>query len=174
MTLRVSSLTSGAATRSPIHETFIYKSQQQSAKTIRFHRQHIHSKRRQNVAYLGRRNSPNLEIIRPHENLCNSLADIAHIPLIKVARLVSRRAHTGFKRGVNYTVHALYLFVCVEHGNVVLERVGDPLAAETHVGDALVLEPVFVLWEGFVEDVVKVLVVGEDDVAADVKELLFV
>jgi hypothetical protein len=46
------------------------------------------------------------------------------------------------------------------------------LAAETHVGDALVLEPVFVRRKGFVEDVVKVLVVGEDDVAADIKELL--
>jgi hypothetical protein len=43
------------------------------------------------------------------------------------------------------------------------------LAAD--VGDALVGVPVLVAGQGLVDAVVKVLVVGEDDMAADVVEL---
>jgi hypothetical protein len=44
------------------------------------------------------------------------------------------------------------------------------LAAD--VGDALVGEPVVVVGQSLVDAVVEVLVVGEDDVAADVVELV--
>jgi hypothetical protein len=46
------------------------------------------------------------------------------------------------------------------------------LVGVADIGYALVFEPVGGVGEGFVEDVVEVAVVGEDDVAADVEELI--
>jgi hypothetical protein len=45
------------------------------------------------------------------------------------------------------------------------------LALAADVRDTLVGEPVVVVGEGFVDAVVEVLVVGEDDMATDVVEL---
>jgi hypothetical protein len=45
------------------------------------------------------------------------------------------------------------------------------LALAADIGDALVGVPVFVFRERLVDAVVKVLVVGEDDMATDVVEL---
>jgi len=45
------------------------------------------------------------------------------------------------------------------------------LALAADVGDALVGEPVIFLGQGLVDAVVKVLVVGEDDMATNVVEL---
>lgn len=149
----VRSFTSGLATRSPIQETFIYihSPSQRPLYLVRLDTG--------TIQYLCGRNSPDLEIVRPHENLCDARPDIANIPLVKVARLVGRRAHAGLESRINHALHAIYFFIRVEHGNVVLERVGHPLPAEAHVGHALVLEPVCLFGEGLVQDVVKVLVV---------------
>jgi hypothetical protein len=45
------------------------------------------------------------------------------------------------------------------------------LALAAHVGDTLVCEPVVVVRKGLVDAVVEVLVVREDDMAANVVEL---
>ena len=66
--------------------------------------------------------------------------------------------------------HHLILLVW-QHGNVVLEGVGHPSALVADVGDALVGVPVRLVGQGFVDAVVEVFVVGEDDVATDVVEL---
>jgi hypothetical protein len=52
-----------------------------------------------------------------------------------------------------------------------LEGVGNPLLLAADVGDTLVGEPVVILGEGLVDAVVEVLVVGEDNVAADIVQL---
>jgi len=46
------------------------------------------------------------------------------------------------------------------HGDVVLEGVGDPEAFVADVGDALVVVPVGFVGEGFVDDVVEVFVLA--------------
>jgi hypothetical protein len=58
-----------------------------------------------------------------------------------------------------------------KHGDVVLERVGNPKALVADVWDTLVGVPVIVTGESLVDAVVEVLVVGEDNVAADIVKL---
>jgi hypothetical protein len=55
-----------------------------------------------------------------------------------------------------------------ERSDVVLERVWDPCAFVANIADTLVVVPVAFVRKGFVDAVVEVFVVGEDDVAADV------
>jgi hypothetical protein len=52
-----------------------------------------------------------------------------------------------------------------------LEGVRHPEVLIAHIGDALVRVPVRLFGQCLVDAVVKILVVGEDDVAADVVEL---
>jgi hypothetical protein len=63
------------------------------------------------------------------------------------------------------------VFFVWQRSDVVLEGVGHPGAFVADVGDALVVVPVGFVGEGFVDAVVEVFVVREDDVAADVVEL---
>ena len=120
-------------------------------------------------SYLGGGHSPNLVVVRPHENVRNALADVAHDPVIEVLGLVG--GHAGVESGIDHAVHAGDLVLLGKHGDVVLEGVGDPLALVADVGDTLVLVPVGLVGESLVDAVVEVLVVGEDDVAADIVEL---
>jgi hypothetical protein len=119
--------------------------------------------------HLGGGHSPDLVVVWPHEEVGDTDAHLSHDPLVEVLGLGV--CHAGLQRGVNQAVHALGLVVLAQHGQVVLEGVGDPLALAAHVGDALVGEPVVVAREGLVDAVVEVLVVGEDDMATDVVEL---
>ena len=120
-------------------------------------------------AYLGGRDSPDLVVVGAHEDVGNTLAGHTHDPLVKVLELGV--GHTSLHGGVDEAVHALDLIILGQHGDVVLEGVGDPEAAVADVGDALVGEPVILLGQSLVEDIVEVLVVGEDDMATDVVEL---
>ena len=119
--------------------------------------------------YLGGRHSPHLVVVWPHEDVGNTLAACAQNPLVKVLGLGCSDA--GGHGGVNETINALDLVLLGQHRDVVLEGVGDPLALVPHVGDALVGVPVVLLRKGLVNAVVEVLVVGEDDVTADIVEL---
>jgi hypothetical protein len=121
------------------------------------------------IVYLRSRHSPHLEIIRPHINIRNPLAEITHNPLIKVFWLGVCNA--GLERGVNQCLDAFHLVVFRERGDVVLEGERHPAALVAHVRYALVVVPVVCCWEGLVDAVVEVFVVREDDVAADVEEL---
>lgn len=119
--------------------------------------------------YLGGGNGPDLVVVGTHEHVGETAAHGAQNPLVKVLGLAGGDA--GLERGVNETVDGLDLVLLGKHGDVVLEGVGNPLALEADVGDTLVGVPIVVLGEGLVDAVVKVLVVGENDVAADVVEL---
>ena len=119
--------------------------------------------------HLGGGNSPDLEVVWPHEEVGNTNTHLTHDPFVKVLGLGV--CHASLKCGVDQAVNTLGLVVLVQHGQVVLEWVGDPLALAADVGDTLVGEPVIVVGEGLVDAVVEVLVVGEDDMATDVVEL---
>jgi hypothetical protein len=72
---------------------------------------------------------------------------------------------------VNQAVQTLGLVIFGQHGDVVLERVGNPELLAAHVGDTFVGEPVILVGESLVDAVVEVLVVREDDMATDVVKL---
>lgn len=111
---------------------------------------------------------PDLEIVRAHEDVGNARPHRAQDPLVKRGRLLGR---VGLEGGVDQSVEALELVGFLEDGDVVLERVWDPSSLEADVRDALVGVPVVLCGECLVDAVVEVLVVGEDDVSADVEEL---
>lgn len=75
------------------------------------------------------------------------------------------------KSSVDHALQTSDLVLLGEHGDVVLEGVGNPEALVADVGDSLVDEPVVVLGESLVQAVVEVLVVGEDDMTANVVQL---
>ena len=122
-------------------------------------------------SHLGSRHRPNLVVVRPHEDVRNALTGIPQNPLIEVLRLGV--CHSCVHRRVNNAIHALDLVLLRQHGDVVLEGVRDPEALVADVGDTLVLVPVGLLGERLVDAVVEVLVVGKDNVAADIVELMW-
>jgi hypothetical protein len=63
------------------------------------------------------------------------------------------------------------LVVLGQHGDIILEGVWHPETLVSDIGDALVGVPVVLFGQGLVDAVIKVLVVGEDDVTADIVEL---
>jgi hypothetical protein len=124
----------------------------------------------QRYPYLCCGDGPDLVVVGSHEDVGDTLAGHAHNPLVKVLGLGVR--NTALQGRVNQTVHAQDLVVLGQHGDVVLERVRNPEALVAHIRDTLVCEPVVILGERLVDNVVEVLVVGEDDVAANIVELL--
>lgn len=122
-------------------------------------------------AYLGCWNSPNLKVIRTHENLIQTISNIPNVPLVKVTRLVRGGTRAGLESSINKTVQALHLLVFGQQGDVVLEGIGDPTVLVADVGDTLVLIPVGGTRQGFIEAIVEVLVVREDDMTTDIEEL---
>ena len=119
--------------------------------------------------YLRSRHSPNLKIIRPHKRIRNADPIIPQNPVIEILRLGI--TDPRLERRIDHPLQTHHLVVFGQHGNVVLEGVGDPEALVADVGDALVVVPVAFVREGFVDAVVEVFVVREDYVAADVVEL---
>jgi hypothetical protein len=119
--------------------------------------------------HLGGGHGPDLEVVWPHEEVGDADTHLAQNPLVKVLGLGV--CHARLECGVNQAVDTLGLVVLVQHGQVVLEWVGDPLTLAADVGHTLVGEPVVVVGEGLVDAVVEVFVVGEDDMATDVVEL---
>lgn len=94
------------------------------------------------MTYLGRRHSPNLEIVRPHKDLRQTLPDISNVPLVKVLGLVQRRPRPGVQGGVDQALEAPGLLLLGQDCNVILEGIGHPLGLVPHVRDALVRVPV--------------------------------
>lgn len=119
--------------------------------------------------YLCRGNGPDFEVVWCHEDVRNALACHSHNPLIEV--LGFRIGHSCFHGCVDHTVDTLDLVVLRQHGDVVLEGIWHPQLLVSDVGDSLVGVPVFFLGQGFIDAVVEVFVVGEDDVATDIVEL---
>lgn len=121
--------------------------------------------------YLCSGNSPYFEVIGAHKDVGKALTDIAYDPFIEVLGLVCGRSHTSFESRIQKSIHALGFLFLGEERNVVLERVRNPLVLVSHVRDALVLEPVVWLGQSLLNNVVKVFVVREDDVAANIVKL---
>ena len=120
-------------------------------------------------SYLGGRDSPDLVVVRAHEDVGNTDTHHTDDPLIEVLGLGV--GHASLQGSVNHAIDALDLLLLGQHGDVVLEGVGDPFVLAADVGDTLVSVPVLLLGEGLVDAVIEVLVVGEDNVAADVVQL---
>lgn len=120
--------------------------------------------------HLTGRNCPDLEVVWSHKNLIQMLPNIATVPLIKVIRFICRNTSTSIQGRINQAADRFDLVFLIKHRNVVLERVGNPAALVADVGNTLVFIPVFVSGEGFLEAVVEILVVGEDDMASYVEE----
>ena len=121
------------------------------------------------LLYLSRRHSPDFEVVGSHEEVRNTGAHGANDPLVEGGGLGV--GDTGLQGSINHAVNAFYLLLFGKHGDVVLERVGYPSVLAADVRDALVGVPVIRLGKGLVDAVVEVLVVREDNVAADIVQL---
>ena len=121
------------------------------------------------AAYLGGRHSPDLVVVGPHEDIGKTLAVHTQDPLIEVLGLSVGNAN--LQGSVDEVGETTSLILLGQHGNVVLEGVGNPEALVTNVGDTLVGEPVILLGKSLVDAVVEVLVVREDDVTTNIVEL---
>ena len=121
------------------------------------------------TTYLGGGNSPDLVVVGPHEDIGKTLAVHTQDPLIEVLGLSVGNAN--LQGSVDEVGETTSLILLGQHGNVVLEGVGNPEALVTNVGDTLVGEPVILLGKSLVDAVVEVLVVREDDVTTDIVEL---
>lgn len=122
-------------------------------------------------AYLGGGHSPDLVVVRTHEDIGDTSTHHADDPLVEVLGLGV--GDTSLQGSVNHAINALDLLLLGQHGDVVLEGVGNPFAQAADVGDTLVAEPVIVVGESLVDAVIEVLVVGEDNVTTDIVELWF-
>jgi hypothetical protein len=121
------------------------------------------------LSYLLGGNSPDLVVVRSHEDVGNALTHHAHDPLVEVLGLGV--GDTALESRVDDTLDTVDLVLLRKHGDVVLEGVRNPEALVADVGDSLVGVPVIILRESLVDAVVEVLVVGEDNVATDIVEL---
>lgn len=121
------------------------------------------------LAHLCRWYSPDLEVVRSHEQIRDARSHHAHNPFIKILRLCI--GHTGFQCCINHTIHAVDLLLLWQHGYVVLERVWYPKILATNVGNTLMCVPIIWLGQRLINAIVEVFVVGEDDVPADIVKL---
>lgn len=121
------------------------------------------------ATYLCGGNSPDLVVVRAHEDVGDVGTHLAHNPLVKVLGL--GLGECGLEGSIDQAIHACNLILLGQHRDVVLERVGDPETLVADVRDTLVVEPVVLLGQSLVETIIKVLVVGEDNVTADIVQL---
>lgn len=129
----------------------------------------VHNCGRGKRSYLGGRNGPDLVVVRTHEDIGDTGTHHAADPLVKVLGLGV--GNTALQGRIDHTIDTLDLLLLGQHGDVVLEGVGDPFIVTADVGDTLVTVPVLIAGEGFVDAVIEVLVVGEDNVTTDIVEL---
>mmetsp|Transcript_15849 Transcript_15849/g.28134 ORF Transcript_15849/g.28134 Transcript_15849/m.28134 type:complete len:259 (+) Transcript_15849:941-1717(+) len=119
--------------------------------------------------HLRRRDRPDLEVVGAHENIGDALAHHAHYPLVKVLWL-PRRRRTRYL-GLHKPIQAVDLILFIEHADVVLKRVSDVAVLNPDVRDALQRVPrLLARPASLVQQLVEVLVVAEDNVAAHVEE----
>lgn len=119
--------------------------------------------------YLGGRYSPDLEVVRPHEQVGNAGPHHANNPLIEV--LGFGIGYSSFQGCVDHAVHTIDLFLLGQHRDVVLEGVWNPEIFAADVGNSLVGVPVLLFRQCLVDAVIEVAVMGEYDVSADVVQL---
>lgn len=127
------------------------------------------SEERVSWAYLGGGHSPDLVVVRAHEDIGDTSTHHADDPLVEVLGLGV--GDTSLHGSIDHAINALDLLLLGQHRDVVLEGVGNPFSLAANVGDTLVAEPVIVVGEGLVDAVIEVFVVGEDNVTTDIVEL---
>lgn len=121
------------------------------------------------LIYLSSGHSPDLVVVRTHEDVGDTSTHHADNPLIEVLGLGV--GDTVLQGSVDHAINALDLLLLGKHGDVVLEGVGNPLTLAADVGDTLVAVPVIVVGKSLVDTVIEVLVVREDDVTTDIVKL---
>lgn len=119
--------------------------------------------------HLGGGDGPDLVVVGAHEKVGNTSTHHANNPLVEVLGLGVGNA--GLHGSIDHTIDTLDLLLLGQHGDVVLEGVGDPFVLAANVGDTLVGVPVLLVGEGLVDAVIEVLVVGEDNVATNIVQL---
>ena len=82
-------------------------------------------------AYLGCWDSPHFEVVGPHEDVRDACTHCTHDMLVKGPGL--RVGDSALERRIDQAVHASDLFFLWQHGDVVLERVRDPIVLASHV-----------------------------------------
>mmetsp|Transcript_6266 Transcript_6266/g.17989 ORF Transcript_6266/g.17989 Transcript_6266/m.17989 type:complete len:496 (+) Transcript_6266:382-1869(+) len=115
------------------------------------------------------RHRPHLEIVGAHEEVSDSGAHDPQDPLIKVFWLLC--GHLVGHLGVYEAREAADLVLFVQGADVVLEGVRHPASLDPHVAHPL--QGVPLVWPGphaGIQQLIEVLVVREDDVAAHVKQ----
>lgn len=128
-----------------------------------------HTLTKPSTLHLGGRHSPDLVVVRTHEDIGDTGTHHAADPLVKVLGLGV--GNTALQGSIDHTIDTLDLLVLGQHGDVVLEGVGDPFIVAADVRDTLVAIPVIIAGEGLVDTVIEVLVVREDNVTTDIVEL---
>lgn len=83
-------------------------------------------RRRSNIAYISGGDSPDLEVVRSHENIGDTLTNVAQNPLVEVLGLGV--GNTVLDSSVDQTFQTGDLILLGQHGDIVLERVRDPEA----------------------------------------------
>ena len=119
--------------------------------------------------YLCGGHSPYFVVVRSHKNVGNTNTSHAKNPIVKIGGFGV--GYAMLKCGVNHAVQTLNLVFLGKHRNVVLEGIRDPKALVAYVGDALVFVPVFLSGKRLVYAIIEVLVMGENDMAANVIKL---
>jgi hypothetical protein len=120
-------------------------------------------------AYLGGGNGPDLVVIGTHKQVGDTSTHHTDDPLVEVLGLGAGNA--SLHGSIDHAVNALDLLSLGQHGDVVLEGVGDPLLLAADVRDTLVGVPVVLLRESLIDAVIEVLVVGEDNVTTNIVQL---
>ena len=113
--------------------------------------------------------SPHFVVIRPHEEIGNTGTHHSDDPLIKVLGLC--RGNSSLEGGIDHSIHTFDLFFFWQHGNIVLEWIWNPEFLASNIGDTLVRVPIVFLREGLIDAVIKIFVVGKNDMPANVVEL---
>ena len=76
------------------------------------------------MTYFGGWHSPDLEVVWPHKQIGDTNAHGSKNVLVKGPGF--RAGYTRLQRSVDHTAHTGHLFFLGQHGDVVLEGIGDP------------------------------------------------
>lgn len=107
MTLFVSNLRLGAATRSPTQVTFIWTRGLGDIYLSRFGA----------VTYLARGDSPDLEVVPTHENFIEAITHVTHVPFVEALGFVGWGTRSGLQGSVNEGPRH---FTCSSLGNTAI------------------------------------------------------
>lgn len=71
------------------------------------------------------------------EDLVQAVSNFLNVPLVKVMGLVGGSTDAGVESSNEELFEASSLLLFIQHGNVVLEGIGNPAIPETDIGNSL-------------------------------------